>query len=182
MRCAWAKTDLSIAYHDREWGLPLHGDDELFGLLVLEGAQAGLSWETILRKRDRYREVFDGYSIPAIAAYDERKVASLLADAGIIRNRAKIASAIGNARATVAVQREFGSLDAYLWSFVNGVPINNDRRKRQRGYSRENPAVRCTEHRFEEAWFPVRGIHDLLRLHAIMRHGERSCAGVFSAR
>lgn len=125
MRCGWAKTDLSIEYHDREWGVPLHGDDALFGLLLLEGAQAGLSWETILRKRERYRQVFDGYSIARIARYDDRKVVALLTDAGIIRNRAKIAAAIDNARATLTLQDEWGSLDAYIWSFVNGVPIVN---------------------------------------------------------
>jgi DNA-3-methyladenine glycosylase I len=130
-RCAWAKTDLSIAYHDHEWGVPLHGDDALFGLLLLEGAQAGLSWETILRKRARYREVFDGFSIPCIARYDDRKVASLLADAGIIRNRAKIASAISNARAAESVQRAFGSLDTYLWSFVDGVAIVNHHQRHE---------------------------------------------------
>src|SRR6266700_2063100 len=103
IRCAWAKTDLSIAYHDREWGVPLHDDDSLFGLLLLEGAQAGLSWETILRKRERYREAFDAFAIARIAGYDDRKVASLLADAGIVRNRAKISAAIDNARASLAV-------------------------------------------------------------------------------
>jgi DNA-3-methyladenine glycosylase I len=125
VRCGWAKTDLSVAYHDREWGVPLHGDDELFGLLLLEGAQAGLSWETILRKRERYRHAFDGFTIARIARYDDHKVASLLADAGIIRNRAKIVAAIDNARATLTLQHECGSLDAYLWSFVDGVPIVN---------------------------------------------------------
>jgi DNA-3-methyladenine glycosylase I len=131
MRCGWAKTDLSVAYHDREWGIPLHGDDALFGLLLLEGAQAGLSWETILRKRERYRQVFDEFSIARIARYDDRKVASLLEDAGIIRNRAKIAAAIDNARATLTLQHECGSLDAYFWSFVDGVPIVNNPKKHE---------------------------------------------------
>jgi DNA-3-methyladenine glycosylase I len=125
MRCAWAKTELSISYHDHEWGVPLHDDDSLFGLLLLEGAQAGLSWETILRKREQYRKAFDAFAIARIASYDDRKVASLLADAGIIRNRAKISAAIDNARASLALQAEYGSLDAYFWSFVNGVPIVN---------------------------------------------------------
>ncbi|HEV3156336.1 MAG TPA: DNA-3-methyladenine glycosylase I [Candidatus Baltobacteraceae bacterium] len=127
-RCPWAKSDLSIRYHDLEWGVPLHGDDALFGLLILEGAQAGLSWETILRKRERYHQVFDAFEITKVARYDERKIESLLADAGIIRNRAKIVSAITNAQATRKIQREFGSFDTYIWSFVNGMPIVNRRR------------------------------------------------------
>jgi DNA-3-methyladenine glycosylase I len=131
VRCPWASTDLSVAYHDREWGVPLHDDDELFGLLILEGAQAGLSWETILRKRERYRQVFDGYAIERVARYGDRKVASLLADAGIIRNRLKIASAISNAQAALKVRREYASLDAYFWDFVEGVPVVNRRRRRE---------------------------------------------------
>jgi DNA-3-methyladenine glycosylase I len=124
-RCAWAQSELAIPYHDEEWGVPQHDDDRLFEFITLEGAQAGLSWETILRKRVRYREVFDGFAIATVARYHERKIESLLNDAGIVRNRAKIASTIGNARAALAVQREFGSLDAYLWSFVDGVPVVN---------------------------------------------------------
>jgi DNA-3-methyladenine glycosylase I len=125
VRCAWARTPLSIAYHDREWGVPLHDDRRLFEFLVLEGAQAGLSWETILRKRDAYRVAFDGFVVETVAAYDERKVAALLADPGIVRNRLKVASAIANAQAVLAVQREFGSLEAYLWRFVGGRPRQN---------------------------------------------------------
>jgi DNA-3-methyladenine glycosylase I len=124
-RCAWAQSELAIAYHDREWGVPLHDDDRLFEFITLEGAQAGLSWETILRKRAHYREVFDGFAIETVARYGARKVEELLGDPGIIRNRAKVASTIGNAQAVLAVQREFGSLDTYLWSFVEGVPIVN---------------------------------------------------------
>lgn len=126
-RCAWAKTPLSIAYHDEEWGVPLHDDTRLFEFIVLEGAQAGLSWETILNKRDNYRAAFDGFNPTKIAKYDERKVSSLLNNAGIIRNRLKIASAITNARAFLDVRKEFGSFDDYVWRFVNGKPI---RRKR----------------------------------------------------
>jgi len=122
-RCSWAHTDLSIPYHDEEWGVPLHDDNRLFEFLILEGAQAGLSWETILRKRARYRVVFDGFDPAVVAGYGARKVEALLGDAGIVRNRAKIASAIGNAQAALPVQREFGSLDTYLWSFVGGAPI-----------------------------------------------------------
>jgi DNA-3-methyladenine glycosylase I len=125
VRCEWAKTDLSIAYHDAEWGVPVHDDRALFEFLVLEGAQAGLSWETILRKRAAYRAAFDGFEIAAVSGYDDRKIQTLLADSGIVRNRLKIAAAIGNARAALAVQRECGSLDAYLWSFLGGRPRTN---------------------------------------------------------
>mgnify|MGYP002066713470 CR=1 FL=1 len=126
IRCGWAKTDLSIAYHDAEWGVPVHDDRTLFEFLVLEGAQAGLSWETILRKRAAYRAAFDRFEIATVSGYDDRKIQALLLDSGIVRNRLKIAAAIGNARAALAVQRECGSLDAYLWSFVDGRPRTND--------------------------------------------------------
>jgi DNA-3-methyladenine glycosylase I len=126
IRCGWATTDLSIAYHDAEWGVPVHDDRTLFEFLVLEGAQAGLSWETILRKRAAYRVAFDRFEIVTVSGYDDRKTQVLLADSGIVRNRLKIAAAIGNARAALAVQRECGSLDAYLWSFVDGRPRTND--------------------------------------------------------
>ncbi|HEU4321562.1 MAG TPA: DNA-3-methyladenine glycosylase I [Roseiflexaceae bacterium] len=124
-RCGWARTPLSVAYHDAEWGVPLHDDRALFELLILEGAQAGLSWETVLRKRPAYRTAFDGFDPAAVAAYDEAKIAALLADPGLIRNRQKIRAAVQNARALPAVQREFGSFDAYLWRFVDGRPIVN---------------------------------------------------------
>lgn len=126
-RCSWARTPLSIAYHDEEWGVPLHDDTRLFEFLVLEGAQAGLSWETILNKRENYRIALDGFNPAKIAKYDERKVAALLNNAGIIRNRLKINSAITNARAFLDVRREFGTFDAYVWRFVNGKTL---RRKR----------------------------------------------------
>ena len=125
-RCAWSGTDpLFVAYHDEEWGVPLHDDRVLFEFLVLEGAQAGLSWSTILRKRDAYRRAFDRFDPRKVARYDGRKVAALLADAGIVRNRAKIASAIKNAKAFLEVQAEFGSFDAYQWRFVDGRPMQN---------------------------------------------------------
>jgi DNA-3-methyladenine glycosylase I len=111
-----------IRYHDEEWGLPVHDDRLLFEFLILEGAQAGLSWETVLRKRERYREVFDGFDAERIAQYDEQKVRTLLADPGIIRNRLKISATISNAQAFLAVRREFGSFDAYLWQFTGGKP------------------------------------------------------------
>ena len=124
-RCAWARTELSIAYHDTEWGVPLHDDRALFEFLILEGAQAGLSWETILKKRDNFRVAFDNFDPRVVAKYDQRKVDELLADPGIIRNRLKISAAIQNARAFPAVQKEFGSFDAYIWRFVGGRPKRN---------------------------------------------------------
>ena len=120
-RCTWARTELAIAYHDQEWGVPQHDDRVLFEFLVLEGAQAGLSWETILKRRDHYRRAFDTFDPERIARYDERKVKELLANEGIIRNRLKIMSAIANARAFLAIQKEFGSFDAYVWRFAEGV-------------------------------------------------------------
>jgi DNA-3-methyladenine glycosylase I len=127
-RCAWPKTELDIAYHDREWGVPVHDDRLLFEFLILEGAQAGLSWSTILKKRENYRQAFDNFDAHKIAKYDARKVKKLLADAGIVRNRLKIAAAIVNAKAFLAVQKEFGSFDSYLWQFVKGRPIQNRRK------------------------------------------------------
>ena len=124
-RCAWSVSPLMIAYHDEEWGEPLHDDQALFEFLILEGAQAGLSWETILRKRDNYRQAFDHFDPAVMARYDDRKTAELLANAGIVRNRAKIAAAIVNARAFLAVQEEFGSFDRYVWRFVDGCPRIN---------------------------------------------------------
>jgi DNA-3-methyladenine glycosylase I len=127
-RCAWCGTDpLYVAYHDEEWGVPLHDDRQLFEMLILEGAQAGLSWITILRKRENYRKAFDGFRANRIARYDARKVRSLLADPGIVRNRLKIASTIGNARAFLTVQKEHGSFDRYIWQFVGGRPLVNRR-------------------------------------------------------
>jgi DNA-3-methyladenine glycosylase I len=122
-RCFWARTPLSIAYHDEEWGVPLHDDDRLFEFLILEGAQAGLSWETILRKRDNYRAAFDRFDPAKVAKYDERKIDKLLNNDGIIRNRLKINSAVTNAKAFLEVQREFGSFDDYVWRFVNGKSL-----------------------------------------------------------
>lgn len=124
-RCGWTRTELSVAYHDKEWGVPLHDDRALFEFLILEGAQAGLSWETILRKRDNFRLAFDDFDAQVIAEYGQRKVTELLNNPGIIRNRLKINAAIQNARAFLAVQREFGSFDAYIWGFVGGRPKRN---------------------------------------------------------
>jgi DNA-3-methyladenine glycosylase I len=125
VRCGWANNELAIRYHDAEWGVPVRDDRTFFEFLVLEGAQAGLSWDTILRKRDRYREVFADFEPAAVAAFDEAKLAELLADPGIVRNRLKLASAVRNARAFLAVQAEFGSFGAYLWPFVGGRPKVN---------------------------------------------------------
>ena len=122
VRCAWATNELSIRYHDEEWGVPVHDDRTLFEFLILEGAQAGLSWNTILQKRQRYREVFDNFDPRAVASYDRRKVQQLLRDPGIVRNRLKIASSIANAKAFLEVQEELGSFDRYIWQFVEGNP------------------------------------------------------------
>jgi DNA-3-methyladenine glycosylase I len=125
-RCGWSGSDpLYVAYHDEEWGVPVHDDRLLFEFLILEGAQAGLSWITILRKRDAYRRAFDKFDPRKVARYDRRKVAALLGDAGIVRNRAKIESAIKNAKAFLGVQAEFGSFAAYMWWFVDGRPLQN---------------------------------------------------------
>ncbi|MEW5786836.1 MAG: DNA-3-methyladenine glycosylase I [Pseudomonadota bacterium] len=125
-RCPWCGSEpYYVAYHDTEWGVPLHDETGLFEFLVLEGAQAGLSWSTILKKREGYRRAFHGFDAERIARYDEADVARLLADPGIVRNRLKVAAAIGNARATLAIREEFGGLDAYFWRFVDGRPIQN---------------------------------------------------------
>jgi DNA-3-methyladenine glycosylase I len=123
-RCAWAREELA-AYHDREWGVPIHQDRRLFELLILEGAQAGLSWSTILRKRAAYRKAFDGFDAKKIARYSAVRVRRLMKDAGIVRNRAKIEATIANARAFLAVQREHGRFDTYIWQFVGGRPTQN---------------------------------------------------------
>ncbi len=124
-RCRWASNEWNIAYHDEEWGVPVHDDRLLFEFLILEGAQAGLSWDTILRKRENYRKAFDNFDVARVARYDAKKVRSLLADAGIVRNRLKISATIDNARAFLKVQEEFGSFDKYIWQFVGGKPKLN---------------------------------------------------------
>ena len=128
-RCGWPANDLAVKYHDEEWGVPLHDDRKHFEFIILDGAQAGLSWDTILKKRENYREAFDGFDPELVAKYGKRKVNQLLKNAGIVRNRLKIASAIKNANAFLAVQEEFDSFDAYIWQFVNGRTIKNKRRK-----------------------------------------------------
>lgn len=124
-RCGWAKNELAVHYHDTEWGVPLHNDQGLFEFLILEGAQAGLSWDTILRKRGNYRAAFDNFEPKAVARYTDSKCAELMLNEGIIRNRLKIASAVSNAGAFLEIQDEFGSFDSYIWRFVDGRPIIN---------------------------------------------------------
>jgi DNA-3-methyladenine glycosylase I len=124
-RCPWARSDLYIQYHDTEWGVPVHDDRTLFEFLILEGAQAGLSWETILKKRLSYREAFDQFDPARVARYGEKKVQALLANPGIIRNRLKVRAAIQNARGFLAMQQEFGSFDQYVWRFIGGLPRQN---------------------------------------------------------
>ena len=129
LRCAWATTPLGIAYHDSEWGVPVHEDRVLFEFLILEGAQAGLSWETILRKRAAYRRAFAGFEPAKVARFTAATIRRLLKDDGIVRNRLKLESAVSNAKAFLAVQREHGTFDAYVWRFVGGKPIVNRRRR-----------------------------------------------------
>ncbi len=124
-RCGWARGEVYERYHDTEWGVPLHEDQALFEFLVLEGAQAGLSWSTILNKRENYRKAFSGFDPKKVARYDERKIAVLLENPGIVRNQLKVRSAVKNAKAFLTVQKEFGSFDRYIWSFVDGKPIQN---------------------------------------------------------
>ncbi|MGA7625111.1 MAG: DNA-3-methyladenine glycosylase I [Candidatus Acidiferrales bacterium] len=142
-RCHWAQKPLMAQYHDQEWGRPVHDDRLLFEFLILEGAQAGLSWETILNKRENYRRAFDNFDAAKIARYDRRKVRKLLADAGIVRNRLKISAAISNAQAFLEVQKEFGSFDKYIWQFVGGRPKRNDwhRSRRIPAHSAESDAM-----------------------------------------
>ena len=130
-RCPWATNDRAVLYHDKEWGVPSHDDRHLFEFLILEGAQAGLSWDTILRKRENYRAAFSQFDPKRIARYDQRKIAALMSDSGIIRNQLKVHSAISNAQAFLKIQKEFGSFDRYIWQFVEGKPRVNSFRAMQ---------------------------------------------------
>src|SRR5271154_5444294 len=143
IRCSWPRIALSIRYHDEEWGNPTHDDTTLFEFLILEGAQAGLSWDTILKKRENYRAAFDRFDPNKIARYDRRKTQSLMNNAGIIRNRLKVASAVQNAKAFLKAQEDFGSFDAYIWQFTGGAPIVNSRRssKQVPASTRESDAM-----------------------------------------
>lgn len=125
VRCSWASGEPSVRYHDEEWGVPVHDDRTLFEFLILEGAQAGLSWTTILNKRENYRKAFDGFDPRSVARYDRRRVQQLLRDPGIVRNKLKVASAVGNAKAFLQVQKEFGTFDRYIWQFIGGKPRVN---------------------------------------------------------
>jgi DNA-3-methyladenine glycosylase I len=132
VRCGWATGELSVRYHDEEWGVPSHDDGTLFEFLILEGAQAGLSWNTILNKRENYRKAFDGFDPEQVARYDRRRIARLMRDTGIVRNQLKIHSAVANAKAFLRVQNEFGSFDRYIWQFVHGKPqVNSPRSLKQ---------------------------------------------------
>jgi DNA-3-methyladenine glycosylase I len=131
IRCAWASGELSIRYHDEEWGVPVHDDRTLFEFLILEGAQAGLSWNTILNKRENYRQAFDGFAPERVARYDRRKLEKLLRNPGIVRNKLKVASAVSNAKAFLQVQKESGTFDRYIWQFVGGKPRVNARKSSQ---------------------------------------------------
>jgi DNA-3-methyladenine glycosylase I len=147
VRCSWATSPLEAAYHDAEWGVPVHDDARLFEAITLEGAQAGLSWSTVLRKRDRYREVFLGFDPAAVAAFTPAQIDALVADPGLIRHRGKLESTVSNARAVLEIAREFGSLDAYVWGFVAGKPAGEQlaaalsRDLRQRGLRFVGPTI-----------------------------------------
>jgi DNA-3-methyladenine glycosylase I len=131
VRCPWAQNELAIRYHDEEWGVPVHDDRVLFEFLILEGAQAGLSWDTVLKKRENYRAAFDDFDPARVARYDRRKIQSLLHNDGIIRNKLKVNSAVQNAQAFLRVQEEFGSFDRYIWQFTGGVPLARPRKSRR---------------------------------------------------
>jgi DNA-3-methyladenine glycosylase I len=164
-RCAWAKGELYEAYHDTEWGVPVHDDRLLFELLILEGAQAGLSWITILKKRENYRRAFGNFDARKVAKFGPADVERLLADAGIVRNRLKVGSAIQNAKAFLRVQKEFGTFDRYIWSFVGGNPIRNHRTSLAQDFRQDEP-------RSAKSRLQICRLDDLLCLYASHRHGE----------
>ena len=171
-RCAWARTPLSIAHHDLEWGVPAHDDRVLFEFLILEGAQAGLSWETILGKRDGYRRAFAGFDPARVARFMPSRLARLLENPGIVRNRLKIASAVGNARTFLKVQEEFGSFDAYVWRFVDGDAPRQPLANAPAGPG-AHAAVRRAQQGPPGSRIQVRRLDDLLRVHAGRGDGER---------
>lgn len=169
-RCPWATTEPNIAYHDQEWGVPVHDDLKLFEFLILEGPQAGLSWMTILKKRENYRKAFDGFRAEKIARYGAPDVKRLLGDARIVRNRLKIAATIQNAKAFLAVRKEFKTFDAYLWSFVDGKPTQNragpgDRRGRLHRSHGMRPGGRETASQSLAKNVSGAGAHNRIRLH-----------------
>jgi DNA-3-methyladenine glycosylase I len=152
VRCRWATSELNIPYHDEEWGVPVHDDRRWFEFLILEGAQAGLSWDTILKKRERYREVFDRFDASKVARYDRKRVRRLLADPGIVRNRLKIAATIANAKAFLAVQEEFGSFDTFIWGFAGGSPLQN-KRKAHKSLPAETPLSKALSKELQKRGF-----------------------------
>lgn len=180
IRCDWARKPLDILYHDREWGVPVHDDRQLLEFLILEGAQAGLSWSTILAKREAYRKAFSNFDAVKVARFSEKKIAALLLDPGIVRNRLKIYAAVQNAKAFREVQDEFGSFDSFIWRMVGGKPIVNSWKNPQPG-SRPDDGVRRDEQRAVEARLQVRGSNHLLRLHAGGRYGGRSLGQLLPA-
>ena len=179
-RCPWPVDELYIAYHDTEWGVPLHDDRALFEFLVLEGAQAGLSWHIVLKKRENYRAAFDQFDPQKVARYTPAKIAELLANPGIIRNRLKIAAAVRNARAFLAVQEEFGRFDRYIWRFVGGQSHHQPLALHE-GSPRPHRGIRRHEPGPETARFQIRRFHHLLRPHAGHRHGQRPFGRIASA-
>ena len=182
-RCSWAGTDdpLMLEYHDREWGVPVHDDRTHFEFLLLEGAQAGLSWSTILKKRDGYRRAFSEFDPERVARYTEKRAEKLMADPGIVRNRLKIASAVRNARAFLAVQKEFGSFDAYVWDFVDGTPKDESPEVRSAD-SRDDARVRRVEQGSQASRLQLRRLDGDLRVHAGGRTRERSSRRLLPAR
>ena len=172
-RCAWATTEPAITYHDKEWGVPVHDDRVLFEFLILEGAQAGLSWNTILKKRENYRKALDGFRPEKIARYSKRDVQRLLRNDGIVRNRLKIAATIENAKRFLEVRKEFGTFDAYLWTFVGGDADPESLAHLGRG-TRAHRRIRRHESRPFATRIQIRRLDDLLRIHASDRHGQRS--------
>ncbi len=182
-RCQWAGSDpLYVAYHDQEWGVPVRDDDRLlFEFLILEGAQAGLSWSTILNKRESYRATFDNFDPQTVAAYDDEKIAELLRNSGIVRNRLKVNAAVKNARAFLAVQSEFGSFSTYIWQFVGGQPRQNAWRSLSEIPAETDEFAR-DEQESEAPRLHLRRPDHLLRVHAGGRNSERSHRGLFSLR
>ena len=181
-RCPWVdltKPDY-VEYHDKEWGVPVHDDRTIFEFLTLEGAQAGLSWYTVLRKREAYRKAFRQFDPERVARYGKRELVSLLNNPGIIRNQQKIVAAINNAQRFLEVQQEFGSFDAYIWRFVDGNPIVHKLR-RLKDYPGNQHRVGCAEQRPEAARLQICRLDDLLRTHASHRDDQRSCRRLFSA-
>ncbi len=176
-RCHWAAGGAPhyVAYHDKEWGVPQHDDRVLFEFLILEGAQAGLSWSTILNKRENYRKAFASFDPRKVAKFDKAKIGQLLLDPGIVRNRLKVESAVINARAFLEVQKEFGSFDAYIWQFVGGKPRSNAWKSHEAGAG-QHRGIGCDEQGPEATRLQVRRQHDHVRLHAGDRHGERPYA------